>query len=258
MSAGAPSLEALQRSFAAALVDGDERLAAWVVDAGIEPAARLRIYRNAVLATRVDTLAGSFPALRAWVGEACFDGLATRHAARRGHASGNLQTYGADFPPFVAEQPELAGYPWLGDLARLEWLRQVVLTAAEPGPVDAMHLIGALEREPPTPVLRLQPHVRVFSAGFAVLALWHRACTPGAADAVAQARTQNVLIWRDGERVAMCEVEPGTAAFAAALTAGEDAAAALLAAGAPSDRGGLARILRPLLEHELLGLEPGP
>lgn len=78
----APRLPELQRAFAAAIVDGDAAaLTPWIQPRGIAPAARLRIYRNAVFAIQVEALATTFPAVRAALGEAALDGLATRYAA---------------------------------------------------------------------------------------------------------------------------------------------------------------------------------
>jgi Uncharacterized protein conserved in bacteria len=169
-----PSLLELQRAFAVAIVDGAApALEPWIDARGIAPAARLRIYRHANLAIHVDALAVTFPALRRLLGEDCFDGLATRHAAFRGNRSGNLQDYGADFADFVVAQPETAAWPWLGEVARLEWLRQEVALAADEPPADAGSLIAALANTRDT--LRLRPCVRVPSSAWAVLDLWRYA-----------------------------------------------------------------------------------
>ena len=166
-----PSLRELQHAFAGAIVDGAApALEPWIAARGIAPAARLRIYRHANLAIHVDALATSFPALQRLLGEDCFDGLATRHAAYRGNRSGNLQDYGADFAAFVAALPETAPWPWLGDVARLEWLRQEVALAADATPADAAALVAALADVDHPP--RLRPCVRVLSSVWAALDLW--------------------------------------------------------------------------------------
>ncbi len=245
-----PSLAELQHAFAAAIVDGAApALEPWIAARGIAPAARLRIYRHANFAIHVDALAISFPALRHLLGDDCFDGLATRHAAYRGSRSGNLQDYGADFADYLAAQPETAAWPWLGEVARLEWLRQEVALAADEAPADAATLLATLiDASQP---LRLRPCVRVLSSAWAVLDLWRCAEAPEH-DAIDPAMPQSVLLWREGSQVAMRAIAPAQAAFVEALRHESSldlalAAAQLIEAQAPPET-----LLRPLLEHALL------
>jgi hypothetical protein len=242
-----PSLHELQRAFGAALAGGDgEALAPWIAARGIEPDARLRIYRHAGLAIHVEALAVSFPAAVRLLGEDCFDGLATRHAAWVGSASGNLQAYGADFADFLAAQPELTEHAWVAEVARLEWLRQEAALAASGSAADPVALVRALAVAT-DPVVRLQPHLRLCSSAVPVLGLWRYAMD--LAPAVAPAGPgEHVLLWRAGEGVAMRAVDPAPAGFVRALLAGERLAAAW--AHAP----GIApqALLAPLLEHGLI------
>jgi hypothetical protein len=242
-----PSLHELQRAFGAALVGGNgDALAPWIAVRGIDPAARLRIYRHANLAIHVEALATSFPAVVRLLGEECFDGLATRHAAWIGSASGNLQAYGADFPGFLAAQPELAAHAWVAEVARLEWLRQEAALAAAGRLADPRALLHALAAAT-DPAVRLQPHLRVCSSAVPVLGLW--AYAVDSAPAVApDGMPEHVLLWRTGDGIAMRAVEPALAGFTRALLAGQRLAAAW--ANTP----GIApqALLAPLLEHRLI------
>lgn len=245
-----PSLHELQHAFAGAIVDGAAPvLEPWIAARGIAPAARLRIYRHANLAIHVDALAVSFPALQALLGADCFDGLATRHAAFRGNRSGNLQDYGADFAAFVAAQPETAPWPWLGEVARLEWLRQEVALAGDATPADAAALVAALA-DAGHP-LRLRPCVRVLSSAWAVLDLWRHAQTPEHDD-IDPAVPQSALLWREGSQVAMRAVAPAQAAFVRALRHEASLALALAAAQLIDAQVPPETLLLPLLEHALL------
>ncbi|MGH8162802.1 MAG: HvfC/BufC family peptide modification chaperone, partial [Rhodanobacteraceae bacterium] len=159
----------MQRGFAAAIVDGDTRLAAYIDARDIAPAARLRIYRNAVFAIQAEALETSFPAVRRMLGEKCFDGLATRYAVRHGSRSGNLQDFGATFAVFLSAQAEVAAFSWVIAVAELEWLRQECALAAGWPRADAQALTAALLAGLP---VRMQPHVRVLSARVPALDLW--------------------------------------------------------------------------------------
>jgi len=250
MSTSPPSLAELQRAFDGAIVDGAAPvLEPWIAARGIAPAARLRIYRNANLAIHVDALATSYPALQRLLGDDCFDGLATRHAAYHGNRSGNLQDYGADFADYLAAQPETAAWPWLGDVARLEWLRQEVALAADEPPADAAALIATLADADHT--LRLRPCVRVLTSAWTVLDLWHYAQSSQAGD-LDPATPQSVLLWREDGQVAMRAIAPAQAAFVRALRHAASLALALVAAQLIDAQVAPETLLLPLLEHALL------
>jgi len=244
-----PSLAELQRAFAGAIVDGAApALEPWIAARGIAPAARLRIYRNANLAIHVDALATSYPALQRLLGADCFDGLATRHAAYRGSRSGNLQDYGADFADYLNAQPETGAWPWLGEVARLEWLRQEVALAADEAPADAGALIAALADA--RDALRLRPCVRVLTSAWTVLDLWRYA--QASDNAVDPATPQSVLLWREDGQVAMRAIAPAQAAFVRALRHEASLALALAAAQLIDALVAPETLLLPLLEHALL------
>lgn len=250
-----PCLPELQRQFAAALVDGAApALEPWIDARGIAPTARLRIYRHAVFAIHVEALATTFPAVRRLLGEDCFDGLATRHAARRGSRGGNLQGLGADFAAFLEDQAEVAPWAWVGDVARLEWLRQEsALADRDPRPA-AGALIAAIGAAQGDVCLRLQPHVRVLSAAVPVLDLWRHAQPRTEAATVDPAgAAQAVLLWRETDQVAMRAVTPAQAAFVRALRAGAALGAASDAARTVDPPVASQALLSPLLEHALIG-----
>lgn len=241
----APSLPELQHAFAAVLRGADGlALSPWIAARSIAPVDRLRIYRHAGYAIHVDALATSFPAVRSLLGEACFDGIATRHAARQGSRHGNLQQYGADFATFLDQQPELSGWPWLGALARLEWLRQQVALAADVAAADG-RLLASVNAP-----WRLRPCVRVLVSPFAVLELWRHALAPSD-HGIDPAIAQSLLLWREGGQVAMREISPAQASFVHQLRQGATPALALAAAQDIDPAIHPESLLAPLLEHAL-------
>lgn len=247
----APSLPELQRAFAAALVGGQAgALAPWIAARGIDPAARLAIYRNAGFAIHVEALEAVYPALRALVGADSFDGLATRYTARRGSDSGNLQGFGRDFPGFVRAQPETAAYPWLFGVARLEWLRQETLLAAQAASVPAALRVQELQQVAEDAIhLRLQPHVRVLVTGIPVLDLWSWALDPHGDPPDPGGPAQCVLLWRGRTRVHMQALDAERAGFVQALARGQSLSGALAGQTAPAR---LMACLQPLLDHDLI------
>ncbi|TAL99456.1 MAG: DUF2063 domain-containing protein, partial [Rhodanobacter sp.] len=121
----APALLDLQRCFLDALYDAEETgPTEQLVDVGIEPAARLRIYRHNSELIHLEALRTTFPAVAALVGEAFFEHAAAHYRCMQPSRSGNLQAFGEHFPECLERLPNVQQFPYLGDVARLEWRRQ--------------------------------------------------------------------------------------------------------------------------------------
>lgn len=248
-----PSLSELQASFAHAMIDGAApALLPWIGTRGIEPAARLQIYRNSILATQVASLLSSFPAVERMLGGDCFDGWATRYAAWHGSRSGNLQNLGDDFADYLEAQAELAGLTWLGDLARLDWLRQSTILAADGAGLDTLALQAALDAAGDDPFVHLLPCVHAMAADFPLLDLWRYTESPDQVSVKLDGGTQGVLLWRDHGQVAMQACTPAAAAFFIALKRGERLSAALAAAQAVDPDIPIDALLGPLLGAALI------
>jgi hypothetical protein len=235
------------------MIDGAApALLPWIGTRGIEPAARLQIYRNAILATQVASLVASFPAVERMLGVDCFDGWATRYAAWHGSRSGNLQNLGDDFADYLEARPELSGLSWLGDLARLEWLRQCTMLAADACALDALALQAALLAAGDDPLLHLLPCVHAIAAAFPVLDLWRHCESPETLSVNLAGGAQGVLLWREDGQVAMQACTPATVALVTALKDGKRVTAAVEAAHALDPHSPLDALLGPLLTRALI------
>ncbi|MEO7477621.1 MAG: DNA-binding domain-containing protein [Lysobacteraceae bacterium] len=248
-----PSLSELQSQFSRSIIDGTTAaLSPWIAARGIEPSARLQIYRNAVLATQVETLATSFPAVQRLLGEECFDGWATRYAAWHGSNSGNLQHLGHDFAEFLETRSELATLRWLGDLCRLEWLRQRTILAADAQSLGVAALHASLLAAGDDPVFQLLPCVRTLVSRFPVLDLWRFSQVPDTVAVNLDAGPQAMLFWRDAGLVAMQECPSATIAFIRALIHGATLSKATDAAMRIDANAELAQLMAPLLANGLV------
>lgn len=139
--------------------------------------------------------------------------------------SGNLQAFGAHFADYVESLPACRDLPYLGDVARLEWLRQQCALAADGKPKSA----GPVESSTTT---TFQPQVRLLASRHAVLTIWRYAMQPGDARLQLPEAGECVVLWRDGNEVAMAELDPASFACIEALAAGATPAEADAAARA--------------------------
>ena len=175
----ATTLADLQGRFAAALrASGDDasddigRFAPFVVGDGLDPAARVQVYRNNACAMFEGALARTYPVLRRRVGDGYFQGLASAYREAHPSRSGDLHWVGRSFPVWL--EARLAGteYAWLADLARLEWACEEALVAREVTPLEPAALTQVAPDDLGDAQLVLQPGVRTVESGYPVWSVW--------------------------------------------------------------------------------------
>lgn len=247
----APHLHELQQGFADAVLGRSDAVAAWIDGAGLDPAARLRIYRHAVEGTLTAALRESYPAVLALVGEDFFDAMASRYRLQHPSVCGNLQRFGGELADFIAAMPEAQSLPYLADVARLEWRRQLAALAADAAPVDAARRVAAATVAPDRLRIGLHPSLQSLRSDYAVLTLWQWCQAPS--DAVPHVDGgEHVLLWREGGEVAMAAVSPATFRCIEKLADGDSVASACLAAADVDDEFDLEPCLRDLLAQGLI------
>jgi len=137
-----PALHALEQRGASEergfhdLFAGDERLPA---------VERLDIYANMYFFRLHDCLAEDFPKLKSAIGDAHFHTLIADYLLRHPSEQPSLRHLGLRLPEFIGAHPLSEEFPWLSDLARLEWARADVFDAADAQPLTR----EALARLPP-------------------------------------------------------------------------------------------------------------
>ena len=132
-----PTLPELQAGFAAAILREDARdVAASIVGDGLTPAARVQVYWNHVFSSLTEALEATFPVVCRLVDRRFFGFAADRYIRAHPPAGPCLFEYGESLPDFLAGFPPCADYPYLADVARLEWAMNVALHAEEAAPIS--------------------------------------------------------------------------------------------------------------------------
>jgi hypothetical protein len=166
----APKLADLQRAIAGALFqpltrgEGMQRAGAAVAEAFIKPNdrltafERLQIYNQQYWWRLLGAFGEDFRGLRAVLGEARFDKLATAYLAAHGSSSWNLRDLGQHLVAFLEAQPAFTR-PRTAlalDIARVEWARVIAFDEAEKPVLTAQQIA----RTPPGQLrLGLQPYL---------------------------------------------------------------------------------------------------
>jgi hypothetical protein len=168
-----PTLRELQTTVMKALLGSSpEPALALMAARGQWASTQLRVYQNNVAASFTESLRSSYPAIARLVGEDYFrqiaHGLQRRHPSR----SGDLLWVGQQFPAYLKELHGEGEYQYLPEVARLEWLCQESLLAADHAPLNLSKLAGAAAEDYDSLVFLPHPTLRFFDSRFPVLRIW--------------------------------------------------------------------------------------
>ncbi len=224
----------------------DNDASEYIVSDGLDPDARLAIYRNTARSTLLTALGLSFPVVQALVGPECFEGAARLFIEQYFPKSAQLDAYGAAFPDFLEQIQELATLSYLPDTGRLEWAVNEVLHAPDTKAID----IEVLRQwsNPEDREIRFSPNpaVRLVQSAFPVDAIWRAVLSgdEGALEAVELADGPVCLyVSRRATGVVVIRIAEWQRSFTAALRAGRPLHEALANAREADAPGWLASLL---------------
>jgi hypothetical protein len=230
MPAAVSSLRELQMQLRQAVLGGDTaEIVAAIRGDGLDPAARIGIYRNHASATLRGSLKGTFPVVCRLVDERFFAYAAHEYLRVRPPRSRCLVEYGADFADFLAGFEPCKGLPYLADVARFEWALNIAGSVREAGPLPPQALAAVPTNEAAYVTLRLQPSLSYVISPWPIDAIWlanQQSEVPPVDLASDGARLE---IRRDGDAAAWLRLDPATFAFRQALAEGHVLAEAFTA-----------------------------
>ena len=132
----------------------------------------MSVYRNNYFNALGEALALSYPCVLRLVGEDFFAVLTRRYLTNNPPRSGNLSEFGGDFDRFIGAQPECDPYPYLVDMARLEWQVDEVSRAPNLSPLQPDQLTRDLAEDPTCLQVQLHPACRLQTSTFPLLEIW--------------------------------------------------------------------------------------
>lgn len=168
-AAPAETLAQQQQAFATALFDPVAALPSF---AGTAVQERFALYRGNVSATWRRTLGQAYPVVLALVGEDFFAGLARAYGRKMPSDSADLNQFGARFADFLAAFPPVAAFPYLPDMARLEWALHLAHYAADAQALAPESLAALHPDQLEVRRFTLHPACALLASNWQVAALW--------------------------------------------------------------------------------------
>jgi hypothetical protein len=249
-----PALHELQAIFTDGLLAGDEEaVLAHIAGDGLDPRARLGIYRHHVLTTLTAALAATYPVICRLVDPRFFGYAADAYIREHPPAGPCLFEYGVVFPEFLESFPACQGHPYLADTARLEWAVHLASLIAQATPLDRARLETVSLDDMPAVRFSMDPTLSYLSSPWPVDKIW-RAHQEGIGTSelpdLLAGRTRLEIRW-GGDGAAVRVLDRAAYALRHALSVGvtlEQATAEALAADPSFD---LIRAIQDLLEDNL-------
>ena len=245
------SLLAQQKNFADLMVTRGKP-ATDLYSKKITVARGLAVYRNNIRGAWRNALAATFPVLTQLLGEDGFSLCAQDYCAAHPSQSGDLNELGVHFAEFLAQYAPLSEYPYLPDVARLEWLWHRAHYAADAAPLSVADLMAHGADDWLAARVQAAPSAFVLSCGTAAATIWlaHQEGGDVAAladDAVVM-RPEHCLVSRPRWRVEVRVMDEATVVFLELLQSGLCFEAALAALEAQDLAIDLVAVLPILLE----------
>lgn len=161
---------------------------------------RFDIYRNNVVASLTEALAKTFPVVQRLVGTEYFSALVRQFVRRNPPASKILADFGAALPGFIGGFPPLVDYPYLADVARLEWARLQVMRAAD-APTFALATGGPLDLAAIVELpFALAPSAQLLASEHPIASLWLGQTESGDAEEI-DWQAECLMVFRSGRQV---------------------------------------------------------
>jgi hypothetical protein len=244
----------LQAAYRGYLLTGDSApLAPAIVADAFDAAERLGIYRNNFLIGLGEALKANFPVTLQLVGGEFFGQAARRFVLDHPPQRPCLFEYGASFPDYLRDLPQLGPMPYVADMARFEFARVAAYNAPAERCLSAETLASLSPEQLDTLPIRLSRHARIVSAEAPLHDLWraHQKPEPDLSGIDMSPRPHALLICRPDRLLVVQELDPNAARFLSAAQAETSLGRAAAQCGVQDDAS-LSRIIALALDLRLL------
>ncbi len=171
------------------------------------------IHKNNTRLILRDVIKATFPVTTILLGDEYTEYLAHEFVKLFPPDSGDMNGYGADYPEFLKRLPNMRDYPYVPDMAQLEWLaHEAYLSPVKPA-LTADDLSDV--EDPVNMRLHVQPHVMLLRSGWPVDKLWERINAEGKdlKDLSLAPQETFVALYREEGKIALQPLTEGSFKF---------------------------------------------
>ena len=129
---------------------------------------RMSVYRNNVIKSLRDAIIATYPMTGKMLGADYMKKLARLYALDHKPSQADLNLYGENFADFIADFKPLSKYPYLPDLAKLEWAMNECYFAADDTALDPAALAQQSPETQASLILVLRNAVRLCHAPYRI------------------------------------------------------------------------------------------
>lgn len=244
----------LQGAYRDYLLSGDsEKLAPAIIADAFDGAERLNIYRNNFLIGLGEALKANFPVTLRLLGRDFFEQAARRFVLAHPPRRPCLFEYGAEFPEYLRNLPDLSALPYVAEMARFEFARIASYNAPVERYVSADALAACAPDQLEALAIRRARHAQLVSVNAPVAELWkaHQAPAPDLSAIDMTTRSHALLVCRPDRTLLVRELDAPAFRFLSAAESETRLGFAAAQSGAEHDAA-LSRIIALALELRLL------
>ncbi len=167
------SLDNLQKLFANTFYDQEKgQLYNHIYHDHLDPKERLQIYHNNYYHNLTECLQKIFTAVEKLIGEECFIGLAKQYIQHSPPSSGNVHDFGKQLAHFLANNTALQLFPYLSEVAQLDWAYHEIFHDEDYGLFHPSQLNIIATEKYNEVKFKINPTAMIFSFNFPIYHIW--------------------------------------------------------------------------------------
>lgn len=185
-----------QQTMTDALIHADTDLQALLEWHNEQQRERFDIHRNNVMSTWLDALRSGFPVTRQLLGDEYFDAVAQLYVQQSPPTSPVLVEYGQTLAHFLAHFEPLSAFPYIADVAELEWRRRLAFHARDEAVLTLTQMRGLAVEQWLFKHIQWHSSLQLLLSAFPLQRLWRNQTLHEDLPAADAWTGENVLIWR--------------------------------------------------------------
>ncbi len=203
-------LHKLQSQFGAQLFGDQQTDVENLIEShGFGPSQRINIYRNNINSTLTESLANIYPVTCIMVGSDFFKMMAQKYCRTHPSQTGDLRDYGEHLPAFMRNMPKLKDFPYLPDLAEIDWSCHLAYHAHSTPTLSVSSLGHYSTEEHENLRFTLHPAIHTIESEYPVFDIWEYATSDDQNQTTPdiKPRRQQVLVHREEYSVRVVNID---------------------------------------------------